>query len=1150
MYQSIRRGAWGLVALLLTASVLHGATITVDTTTAGNRIPRELWGNNTPWHPFESFYQNGNALPSHLEEAIKQMGVPSLRYPGGCWSDTFTWETAIGPKGARSNQWLNGCSAPAYEHHPAYFGVDEFLQLCEKLAAEPQITLQYRSRDVDVRHQIETNYTVVNDAPPAGIFAGDFNHDDGQHVSFQDVGDAIKITFAIPRDGYYRLHLRARSGHKDDDDAYWTSNGYGYALDGNGLTLTGDTGTFSPVDADGWTVWGTARSDVIYLRYGNHELTLTAQTAWLKADYLEVEELNHDNSVKRAQAWVAYCNGHPADTRSIGVDEAGVDWHTVGHWATRRGQSDYGDHPEPYGVKFWEVGNEAWGVDPYGSPPNFDGQAYADSWADYHAAISTIDPGLRLSLCSNTPDSQGVDETDWPAVVIGQHGDVARYLHYHPYYPWNRWDSTPLALYQQGVTAAVALQASLDMYRNVILDTHPTRLGTLKISASEWAAAYGWSGPNVDWATRWTGAMCVAEELAVYAQNTDLMESAQYWLLYKGVVHVFGSGSGANAPNGYFKQSLYPVFEHFNHYHGDQTLNATVTGSPTFSFDGWGSTPAGNYPYLTAYASRDARGCYLFVVNKDPANSQSATLNWNGLPDATNRVTIRTIEASSTLPNYADRNTAAEEVIHTTVANKQPFETSFTHAFPPCSLTFFVIEQAKPQDRTWYREAEDIHTVYKDASPAGNVTIQSPWNHDSAGHVSMINAGDAILIPFNVVEAGYYTIRVRLRTGSGADPDSYVTGNGYAYAINGSPASFAAVPGSYSPVDIDGFTVWGTTQRTGQYLDFGRHYLRITMNSTYGKVDWIELEQEKVHNVEAESSYTIVQNSSGQINTSGLNLDSGNHVSFHANDIVRITFNLPRAGNYTLQLRQRTGTASGTTSQFPYYDYTLDGHPLCGSIDMPTVSRLDADGHTYWGTVVFPLNNLSAGTHTLDVELTGSSYGKLDYLTAIESLEPLTPDPCDACPDDPTKLEPGHCGCGTPETPDTDGDGTFDCNDGCPNDPNKTAPGQCGCGALETDTDGDGSADCNDQCPQNPQRTVADACGCGSGADADGDNDVDADDTAIFIGCVTGPALGPPTTCCEPLDFDSDTDVDQADFGTFQRCFRGPGTPPLANCLQ
>src|SRR5207253_2790489 len=69
-----------------------------------------------------------------------------------------------------------------------------------------------------------------------------------------------------------------------------------------------------------------------------------------------------------AAAWVAYVNGNPTDTKMLGKDSAGNDWQTVGYWAGLRGAaplpSDDGknflriQHPTPFGIRYWEVGNE------------------------------------------------------------------------------------------------------------------------------------------------------------------------------------------------------------------------------------------------------------------------------------------------------------------------------------------------------------------------------------------------------------------------------------------------------------------------------------------------------------------------------------------------------------------------------------------------------------------------------------------------------------------------------------------------------------------------------------------------------------------------------------------------------------------------
>lgn len=129
-------------------------------------------------------------------------------------------------------------------------------------------------------------------------------------------------------------------------------------------------------------------------------------------------------------------------------------------------------------------------------------------------------------------------------------------------------------------------------------------------------------------------------------------------------------------------------------------------------------------------------------------------------------------------------------------------------------------------------------------------------------------------------------------------------------------------------------------------------------------------------------------------------------------------------------------------------------------------------------------------------------------------------DSCDGCPNDPNKVAPGICGCGTSDV-DTDGDGTPNCNDGCPADPAKIAPGICGCGTPDTDSDGDGTADCNDACPNDPNKVAPGICGCGV-ADTDSDGDGTAD---CFDGCPADPTKILPGVCgCGVADTDTDGD--------------------------
>jgi hypothetical protein len=126
----------------------------------------------------------------------------------------------------------------------------------------------------------------------------------------------------------------------------------------------------------------------------------------------------------------------------------------------------------------------------------------------------------------------------------------------------------------------------------------------------------------------------------------------------------------------------------------------------------------------------------------------------------------------------------------------------------------------------------------------------------------------------------------------------------------------------------------------------------------------------------------------------------------------------------------------------------------------------------------------------------------------------------DNCPNDPNKVDPGICGCGIPDT-DSDVDGTPDCIDGCPSDANKILPGICGCGVADTDSDSDGTPDCNDNCPNDPNKVDPGICGCGvADTDSDGDGREDCID-----GCPDDAAKTDPGICgCGVADTDSDND--------------------------
>ncbi len=136
-------------------------------------------------------------------------------------------------------------------------------------------------------------------------------------------------------------------------------------------------------------------------------------------------------------------------------------------------------------------------------------------------------------------------------------------------------------------------------------------------------------------------------------------------------------------------------------------------------------------------------------------------------------------------------------------------------------------------------------------------------------------------------------------------------------------------------------------------------------------------------------------------------------------------------------------------------------------------------------------------------------------------------------------------------SPDTDGDGTVDCQDGCPSDPAKIAPGQCGCGIVDTDTDSDTVADCVDNCDTLPNLGQEDLDGDGVGdacdncvayanpTQGDCDGDTIGDTCEIVVGAPDCNLNGIPDAC----DIASLTSADLNANAIPDECEVNGGTP-------
>ncbi len=79
---------------------------------------------------------NVEGLRKDIIEAFKNIKVPALRWPGGCFADEYHWKDGIGPKESRKSI-INTNWGGVTENNA--FGTHEFLKFCELVGCEPYI---------------------------------------------------------------------------------------------------------------------------------------------------------------------------------------------------------------------------------------------------------------------------------------------------------------------------------------------------------------------------------------------------------------------------------------------------------------------------------------------------------------------------------------------------------------------------------------------------------------------------------------------------------------------------------------------------------------------------------------------------------------------------------------------------------------------------------------------------------------------------------------------------------------------------------------------------------------------------------------------------------------------------------------------------
>ena len=115
------------------------------------------------WVGEESEIPNINGYRKDVVDAFKDLQIPVLRWPGGCFADEYHWRDGIGPREERPTM-VNSNWGGTVEDNS--FGTHEFFNFCELLGIEPYLSVNVGSGTVEeMAKWIE--YVTAVDGPQA-----------------------------------------------------------------------------------------------------------------------------------------------------------------------------------------------------------------------------------------------------------------------------------------------------------------------------------------------------------------------------------------------------------------------------------------------------------------------------------------------------------------------------------------------------------------------------------------------------------------------------------------------------------------------------------------------------------------------------------------------------------------------------------------------------------------------------------------------------------------------------------------------------------------------------------------------------------------------------------------------------------------------
>jgi len=321
---------------------------------------------------------------------------------------------------------------------------------------------------------------------------------------------------------------------------------------------------------------------------------------------------------EEAMHWVEYCNG-TGDT----------------YYANLRRSHGY---EEPFGVKYWGLGNEMYGS---WQMENLSAEEYARRAFHFAKCIKWVDPTVKLIACGLQSDA------DWNRAVMKEVGTMCDYISAHHYSIG--WGPFEAGNYLKNLYIPEYLELLNTLTVSAINAGMNDVTGHCKVAWDEWNL-FGWVVDGVDDDRSYTlhNTIITALILNRFLRNSDTIGMANY----STFVNI--NGALSTHDDRVVRRAQYAAFELLANYTGDEVLEAKLA-SPTMTIpvSGGSGRPAKgllnslgvemtspgaakpkfiDVPTLDCLATRASDGTiYLSIINKSPDQTIDASIELAGL---------------------------------------------------------------------------------------------------------------------------------------------------------------------------------------------------------------------------------------------------------------------------------------------------------------------------------------------------------------------------------------------------------------------------------------------------------------------------------------------------------------------------------------